>query len=176
MSAVLAPGIAERPGLAEMSGPEVDIANKNSMDQVVLSGATPAVEAAEQRARAAEAQVIRLNVSAPFHSRLMRTIEPEFRSELEAASARISADKAAVVTSNLRGGFHDPRLEALIDALTGQISRTVDWIGNMRALGAAAEHIVEVGPGRPLGRFFASLGITTASITSVKTAERALRR
>ena len=67
---------------ASWSDLEVDVANENSTDQLVLSGRAADVELA--CVRVAEllggiAQIVPLNVSAPFHSRAMRRIEPELR-------------------------------------------------------------------------------------------------
>jgi malonyl CoA-acyl carrier protein transacylase len=176
MSAVVAPKVADA-GLKELIADlGVDVANLNSLDQVVISGPAPGVEAAEKRIadKIADAEVIRLNVSAPFHSRLMRGIEAEFRGELEAAAPRFDAARAVSVTSNLRGGFHTGTATDLIDALTGQISGTVDWVANMRALSAAAPRIVELGPNRPLKRFFATLGVSITSVMNLKGAQKEL--
>lgn len=175
MSAVVATGVADA-GLKELIADlDVDVANLNSLDQVVISGAAAGVEAAEKRIaeKLPEAEVIRLNVSAPFHSRLMRGIEAEFRRELEAAAPRFDTSKATAVTSNLRGAFHTDKLEDLLDALTGQISGTVDWVANMRAL-SGAERIVELGPNRPLKRFFSTLGVSIASVMNLKSAQKEL--
>ncbi|MBE7482237.1 MAG: ACP S-malonyltransferase [Polyangiaceae bacterium] len=175
MSAVVATGVADA-GLKELIADlGVDVANLNSLDQVVISGPAPGVEAAETRIaeKLPEAEVIRLNVSAPFHSRLMRGIEAEFRRELEAAAPRFDASRATAVTSNLRGGFHTGQLGDLLDALTGQISGTVDWVANMRAL-SGSERIVELGPNRPLKRFFSTLGVSIASVMNLKGAQKEL--
>ena len=176
MSAVVASGVADAGLAALIADLGVDVANLNSLDQVVISGPAAGVEAAEKRIseQVPGVEVIRLNVSAPFHSRLMRGIEAEFRGELEAASPRFDASRATAVSSNLRGGFHTGQVGDLIDALTGQISGTVDWVANMRALSAAAPRIVELGPNRPLKRFFATLGVEIVSIMNVKQAQKGL--
>lgn len=176
MSAVVAPGVADAGVAALIADLGVDVANLNSLDQVVISGPTAGVAAAEKHIaeRIAGSEVIRLNVSAPFHSRLMRGIEAEFRQELEAAAPRFDAEKAKLVTSNLRGGFHSGELGELLDALTGQISGTVDFVANMRALAAGSPRIIELGPNRPLKRFFSTLGIEITSIMNVKGARKEL--
>lgn len=176
MSAVVASGVADAGLGALIADLGVDVANLNSLDQVVISGPAAGVEAAEKRIseQVPGVEVIRLNVSAPFHSRLMRGIEAEFRAELEAASPRFDAPRATAVSSNLRGGFHTGQVGDLIDALTGQISGTVDWVANMRALSAAAPRIVELGPNRPLKRFFSTLGVEIVSIMNVKQAQKGL--
>jgi malonyl CoA-acyl carrier protein transacylase len=176
MSAIVAPGVSEA-GLSDLiSDLGVDVANLNSLDQVVISGPVAGVDAADARIaeKLAQAEVIRLNVSAPFHSRLMRGIEAEFRRELEAVSSGFDAARATRVTSNLRGGYHSGVLDDLLTALTGQISGTVNWVANMRALSASAPRVVEVGPNRPLKRFFSTIGVEITSIMNVKTAQKGL--
>jgi [acyl-carrier-protein] S-malonyltransferase len=63
---------------------EVDLANLNSKDQVVISGKKEGVEKAveEIKQNFPVIDAVFLNVSAPFHSRLMKEIEPEFRDYL----------------------------------------------------------------------------------------------
>lgn len=176
MSAVIAEGILEQDLAAELAELAVDVANENSKNQVVVSGATAAIARAEERLAArlagTEHQVVRLNVSAPFHSRLMRGIEPELRDALTQVASRLVPQSAPRVTSNFTGGFHRPDTELVIDALTRQVSGTVRFVANMQALASVAERIVEVGPHRPLRGFFQTLGRDVASVISVKTAEK----
>jgi [acyl-carrier-protein] S-malonyltransferase/trans-AT polyketide synthase/acyltransferase/oxidoreductase domain-containing protein len=162
----------------ELADLEVDVANRNSPDQVVLSGAGLALEHAcarvEKLLRGVEHQLVPLQVSAPFHSRAMLTVEAKFGEALEAASPHMRPERASVVTSNLTGRFHLPELAPMLDALRRQIRGTVDWIANMRSLSEAATEIVEVGPHRPLRGFFKSIGRDVMSIVSVRTAEKGL--
>lgn len=178
MTAVLADGVATRDLGAALEGLEVDVANRNSRDQVVLSGLASDMERAGARVREALAgvpvELVPLTVSAPFHSRHMRVIEDEFRGVLRDALPRISPLRARCVTSNFTGGFHTGDADALVDALTRQVSGVVDWIANMDTLARAADRILEVGPHRPLKGFFKTTGREIASVVSVKTAERAL--
>lgn len=180
MVALICEGIADRDLAAEVGAFGVDVGNLNAANQVVISGPHAAVEKATESMRDVLAgtphDAVKLNVSAPFHSRMMRRIEPEFRAALEAERDGTRADLAAGVTSNLTGTFHRPEIGAVIDALTGQISGTVNWIANMHALAAVADRIFEVGPNRPLQRFFRSAGREVTSIMSVKTAEKGLAK
>lgn len=178
MAAVIADGIAER-NLAEvLAGLEVDVGNRNSPNQLVLSGEAKGVEQAcarlEQLLAGVEHQLVPLNVSAPFHSRMMRSIEPAFRAELEAAADKFNLAPATAVTSNLTGTFHLAERGSILDALTRQISGAVDWISNMRALAAAATQIYEVGPNRPLRGFFKTLGRDVTAILTAKSVDRGL--
>jgi [acyl-carrier-protein] S-malonyltransferase/trans-AT polyketide synthase/acyltransferase/oxidoreductase domain-containing protein len=180
MIAVIAEGIVERMH-GELAGVlhdlEVDAANENSPGQLVLSGAAADVERAKTRIAerlGSGVEIVPLNVSAPFHSRLMRGIEPAFRAALEEAAGELRADKTAAVTANLTGGFHGGTKASVIDALTGQISGTVRFIANMRALCDAADDLYEIGPNRPLRGFFKAMGRDITSIVSVSTADKGL--
>ena len=178
MVAVIADGIAERDLSEALAGLEVDVANRNAMNQLVLSGERGAIEQASARVEAllqgVEHKLVALNVSAPFHSRMMRGIEAEYRSVLQALGPELAPHRAGNVTSNLTGGFHVPELDPLIDALTRQLSGTVDWIANMRTLSTVASDLFEVGPNRPLRGFFKSTGRDVTAIVSVSAAEREL--
>lgn len=146
----------------------LDVANLNSPSQVVLSGPAAGVAAATP-ALEALAKVIPLDVHAPFHSRLMRGIEPAFREAL--AAETFDAPRARAVTSNFTGGFHTGEREDLVEALTRQIGGAVRWIDNMTLL-AEGGAVLEVGPGRPLTRFFKDSGHEAQSVLSVRTAEK----
>jgi [acyl-carrier-protein] S-malonyltransferase len=104
----------------------------------------------------------------------MRAIERDFRIALDEAAPHFAPERSSGVTSNLRGGFHTGLRDDLLDALEGQVSGSVNWMANMRALAVEADRILEVGPGRPLRGFFKSLGIEITSIVSCKTAEKAI--
>ena len=175
MVAVIAEGIAERDLCSVLEGLDVDVANRNSAKQIVLSGPRASIERASARLdehlKDVPHELVPLNVSAPFHSRMMRGIERELRAELEGLHTFVP-EAAAVVVSNLHGGFHRPERASIIDALTRQVSGTVDWIANMHALCGVATEIYEVGPSRPLRGFFSTLGREVTTIVSVKAAER----
>lgn len=177
MVAVTGDGIATRDLSAALAGLDVEIANENSKNQIVLSGLAADMEQARERVVAAAGtpvELVDLAVSAPFHSRRMRVIEPAFRDVLLGVAPRIDAARAKRVTSNLSGSFHTGVVDDLIDALTRQVSGTVRWIANMDAIGGVATRIFEVGPHRPLRSFFLAAGREVTSILSLKTAERAL--
>ena len=151
MVAVRAAGVAALDLASALDADGVDVANENSPDQVVLSGPQSAMDRACERTRelagAIEIEFVPLTVSAPFHSRRMRAVEADFRLALDEAAPRLSAERAAAVTSNFRGGFHTGRRDDLLDALERQIGGTVRWTANMRALLPVADRIFEVGPG-----------------------------
>ena len=177
MAAVTADGVADRDMSEHFAGLEVDVANRNSPDQIVVSGPAAAVAQASERLAAAldGVTITPLEVSAPFHSWMMRSIEPAFRAALEERAPRFSPAAATRVTCNVTGGFHTADPAALIDNLTRQISGTVDWIANMQALAGAASTVYEVGPNRPLRRFFQSAGVEARSIVTLRAARKELQ-
>jgi malonyl CoA-acyl carrier protein transacylase len=98
----------------------------------------------------------------------MRSIEGDLHATLAETAPRLVASRAANVASNLTGSFHVPTAERLIDALTRQASRPVQWIDDMQLLARSAGAIVEIGPSRPLRRFFAAIGREVVSVTSAR--------
>jgi len=175
MAAILGEGVDA--ALLRHLAPGVDLANLNAADQLVLSGAASAVDAAlaalaaHPVARAWRA--VRLDVSAPFHSRWMAGIEPAFAETLAAAAPAFTPARAAVVTSNFTGAFHTGDAAALRDALTRQISGPVRWVENMQALRAQGPtRVVELGPGRTLRPFFRTVDTAVESVFNLVTARR----
>lgn len=172
MAAVIQPGLDLELVARAAREADIDVANFNSPSQVVLSGSTEGIARASAALEAAGVRVVKLDVSAPFHSRALAVIEAEFRAALEAEAHHFDAARARAVTSNYTGGFHTGDTAALIDALTRQISGSVRWIDNMKALADGAEAIFEVGPNKPLSRFFKELGRDVTAIINVRGADK----
>ena len=168
-----------------LEGLQVDVANHNAPNQVVISGEAGAVQTATERyqdlTEGMRAKIRMLTVSAPFHSRMMAEIEPGFRSLLYDAATHWNASNSRIVASNTTGAMHDGDLEGLIDRLTRQISGTVRWVDNMQTLCALApSRIIEIGPGRPLRGFFRGMGdalgeASLDAITNLSSARRTLQ-
>ncbi len=160
-----------------IGGLAADIGNINSTRQVVLSGEAGAISEAEARLQtsldAPALRFVRLNVSAPFHSRLLEPICAPFAEILREWSSGFDVERAGCVVSNYRGGFHSGGREALIENLILQISHTVQWKQNMTFLASQAGAIWEIGPGRPLRDFFRTIGVTCTSVTNLASAEKA---
>ncbi len=165
-------GVIER----ALSGLQVDVANLNAPDQVVLSGLSTDLDTAFERIRAipelGRARAIPLKVSTPFHSRFMRGAGQAFAPLLAAASAAWRCQPAGRVASNRSGGFHEPVRERIVEALVEQVSSPVRWLDNMRALLACRTRIVEIGPSRPLRALFARLDTDVEAVTDLATAEK----
>jgi trans-AT polyketide synthase, acyltransferase and oxidoreductase domains len=169
MSAVTGGGMAAVVGLSplavgrvlalspELSG--IDVANFNSYEQTVIAGTRDALEAASPLFEDAGArQVVPLNVSAPFHSRYMVEVEPEFEKYLSGFSF---STLSLTVLSNYRGRpYRDQDIQT---NLVRQISHPVRWI-------ECIEHIMredevefeEVGNGDVLTRLVRQIQARTA--------------
>jgi [acyl-carrier-protein] S-malonyltransferase/trans-AT polyketide synthase/acyltransferase/oxidoreductase domain-containing protein len=183
MTAVLKPDLDVerlRALLAESEGIEVDLANDNSPDQVVLSGSVVELARATQRLKEdavfARGRCIPLRVSAPFHSRLMAPAADRFRPVLEEASRTWRIERAALVVCNVTGAFYAPDRAALVDALTRQIVSPVRWLDCMKTLLANADRVIEIGPGKVLTGFFKSMDVAIENVSDVAGADRVFQR
>ena len=163
-----------------MQGLVADVANINSTNQVVISGEFPALDETEKRLTQifpAEKsfRFIRLNVSAPFHSRLMKSIENRFSDTLEKFGKNSDPRNAVHVTSNFTGSFHSNDISDIRKNLVNQLSHAVHWRKNMQSLAEKTQEIYEVGPARPLRDFFRSIGVTCQSITGLAAADKCFK-
>ncbi len=123
-------------------------ANFNGAGQVVIGGDTPAIVLAEERLREAGARrVVRLPVSAPFHTRLMAPAAAKLAPHLDRASFSDlsvplwnNADAAPVRSAG------DVR-----DGLKRQVEAPVRWEEIQRGLAdSGVTSLVEVGEGKVL--------------------------
>ncbi len=125
----------------------VQPANYNAPGQIVVSGMIPGLEMVESLARDRGARVVRLSVSAPFHSRL-----------LEPAGAILSKALAGIawqpshfpVLANVDGELCSTPAE-IIPRLITQVSRPVRFQQSVeKTLTMAVDGFLEFGPGRSL--------------------------
>ncbi|MGH2875771.1 MAG: ACP S-malonyltransferase [Solirubrobacteraceae bacterium] len=143
MIAVLGAGASDRAQeIADAHG--LTVANDNSPQQVVISGARTSLPAALDHAQELGLRAMALDVTGAFHSPMMGSAVPEFERAL--AAARFEAPHCTVVSAVTAQPFTDPRRE-LADALT----MPVRWRETMLTLHElGAERFVDVGPGRVL--------------------------
>src|SRR5690242_9584915 len=123
-------------------------ANLNAPGQVVIAGATAAVERAGAAAKARGAKrVIPLAVSAPFHCALMQTAQARLEPELRAL---VTQTPRRPIVANVDA---EPKRDgpAAIEALIRQVSGAVRWEDVMRRLASeGVRTYVEVSPGAVL--------------------------
>jgi [acyl-carrier-protein] S-malonyltransferase len=134
---------------AEAAGGEVlEVANDNGGGQVVVSGATAAVNRAVEAAKAAGVKrAMLLPVSAPFHCAMM---EPAARVMEEALAKAAMAHPAVPVVANVTAApVSDP--EAIRALLVRQVTGTVRWRECVAAMVAAGcTRFAEIGAGKVL--------------------------
>jgi [acyl-carrier-protein] S-malonyltransferase len=125
----------------------VEPANYNAPGQVVVSGFVAGLEDVERRAREAGARVVRLPVSAPFHSRLLQPAEERLEEALKAARWGTAAFP---VIANVDGAWVRTEDDAY-PRLIRQVSHPVRFEPAIRELIAAGvDRFVELGPGKSL--------------------------
>ncbi|WP_428836836.1 ACP S-malonyltransferase [Streptomyces cuspidosporus] len=139
--------------LAESGLDGVDLANHNALDQFVLSGPSEQIDAARTAFEAAGARAVRLNVSAPFHSRYMRDAADEFARFLDGFALR---PPAVPVLANVDARPYSAA--TLKEGLAAQIASPVRWTDTVRGLmGHGDFEFVELGPGQVLTKLVARI-------------------
>ena len=154
---------------SEKSGKIVVPANFNGPGQVVIAGHTEAVEAAMEAAKARGGRkMMKLPVSAPFHSPLMEPAQAHMTPILGGIGF---AQPVCPLVNNV-----DARLvrepEALREGLVRQISGAVRWEATLTLLlDQGVRTFIELGPGKVLSglakRQAREAGIETSAISAI---------
>lgn len=145
------------------------IANYNAPGQIVIAGHTPAIERAEIILKEKGIKkVIRLNVSGPFHTSLLKPASDKLAMELE--NITISTPNVHVFT-NLTG----EKVENIKDTLIKQVMSPVKWeqtIKNLINLGV--DTFIELGPGKTLSSFVkkVSKGVNIYNVEDLSSLEK----
>ena len=125
-----------------------EIANDNSEGQVVISGNREAVDSFKSIAKKCGAKLtIDLNVSAPFHCKLMEDAAVKMNSEINKTS--FNQFKIPVI-SNVKAvpSNNDSEFKSL---LSEQITKTVKWRETILFMeNKGVKRIFEIGPGNVL--------------------------
>ncbi len=149
---------------ADLTGGVCVVANDNAPGQVVLSGSTTAVEAAEVGVKAAGAKrAVRLEVAAAFHSPLMQPAAAEMKRVLAEVALRTPA--VPVVANVTAGQASDPNdiRELLVRQITGRV-RWRECVTHIAAQGV--DTLLELGAGKVLAGLAKRIepGLTTYSV------------
>ena len=126
----------------------VQLANDNAPGQIVISGATGAVEKAMEIAKdKGLRKVIKLPVSAPFHCSMM---SPAAEVMAEALDGVDFADAVVPVVCNVTAA-PETKADALKANLVTQVTGRVRWRESLLAMAeGGATHFVEIGTGKVL--------------------------
>lgn len=133
---------------AAAAGGVVEAVNFNAPAQVVIAGDTAAVERACEIAKGKGAKrAMKLPVSAPFHSSLLKPASDRLRDYL--ANIPFSVPQIALINNVDVAVLTDPA--AIKDALVRQAAAPVRWVETVQKIAAdGIVDVVECGPGKVL--------------------------
>jgi [acyl-carrier-protein] S-malonyltransferase len=123
-------------------------ANYNAPDQIVIAGETARVHAAVEAAKERRmGRTVVLNVSAPFHCRMLQPAA----TRLAEALAEVTFHAFALpVIANVTARPHPSPYEVR-DLLIAQVAAPVRWTESMQyAVAQGCDTLIEVGPGKVL--------------------------
>jgi [acyl-carrier-protein] S-malonyltransferase len=123
-------------------------ANINSLEQIVISGHTAAVERGAKLARERGAKLAKvLPVSAPFHCSLMKPAQDRLETDLDALKTQ---KPVYPVVCNVEAEIVNDEQRAR-ETLVAQVTGSVKWEPSMRLLiEKGVQTFVEIGPGKVL--------------------------
>ena len=149
-------------------------ANYNAPGQIVIAGETFAAErAADALKNAGARMVVKLKVSGPFHTELLKDAANKLKKELENIS--INKWKLPVVT-NVTGSVYEG-VESVIPTLVKQVKSPVRWEETLNFLSQqGVDTFIEIGPGKVLGGFVKRTlkGVKILNVEDLKSLEKAL--
>lgn len=150
MLAIIGLGINKIERICARVDGTVEVANFNSPQQIVISGKKEEVLKAGQEAKKKGAKkVIRLEVSCPFHSSLMKPAEDKLREEIE--KVKFNPPKFPIIST--LSGQPEESAHKLKDLLKVQITASVRWVDYVKkCVDLEIKRIIEVGPGNVLTR------------------------
>ncbi|GAB2865288.1 ACP S-malonyltransferase [Pseudoduganella ginsengisoli] len=130
------------------NGEVVEPVNFNAPAQVVIAGHVAAVERACELAKAKGAKrALKLPVSAPFHSSLLKPASDRLRDYM--ANITFNAPQIPLINNVDVAIVNDPA--AIKDALVRQAASPVRWVETMQKVAAdGMTQVIECGPGKVL--------------------------
>ena len=142
--------------IADMDG--VQIANYNCPGQIVISGKKDAVEAACEKLKEAGAKrAIMLNVSGPFHSRMLTGAGEKLGTVLEKVEVHTPV---IPYVANVTAAYVTDAAEVK-PLLMKQVSSSVRWQQSVEAmLKDGVDTFIEIGPGKTLTGFMKKIDRT----------------
>ncbi len=151
----------------------IGIANYNAPNQLVISGAKEALEAAVAAAKELGARrAIPLRVAGAYHSPLMASATEKLAPLIRRATIR--APRLPFFPNVLGEEIRDP--EAIRDSLIRQVESSVRWEMTIRAIAARGiDRALEIGPGRVLAGLARSTDCGIAVISSAEDEEAFLK-
>lgn len=134
--------------MAELPGSVVEPVNFNEPTQTVIAGHTAAIDRACDIAKAKGAKrAMKLSVSAPFHSSLLKPASDRLREYME--KIEFSAPQIALINNVDVAILNDPA--AIKDALVRQAAGSVRWVETVQKMTAeGVTQVIECAPSKVL--------------------------
>ena len=153
--------VAEEIAREASAGEVCQVANDNSVGQIIISGSKSAIERAIEIAKSKGAKrAIALPVSGAFHSALMLDAQNEMKIALE--KAEIKSPIIPIVANVTAALVSDPN--QIRDLLAKQIIGSVRWRETMLFMDSqGVEEVIEIGSGKVLAGL---VGRTCANVKS----------
>ncbi len=131
----------------------IDVANYNSIKQIVISGLKEDVARSKPIFEAAEAKFFPLNVSGAFHSRYMTPARDEFKTFVDQFT--FNPPKIPVIANYTAKPYGEDDVKT---NLVEQINHSVKWSDSILYLIQKGEHdFLEIGPGNVLTGLLAKI-------------------
>lgn len=162
--------------LADLDG--VWIANYNCPGQIVISGYTKAIEKAQERLKEAGAKrVLPLNVSGPFHSKLLEAAGEKLGKYL----AKINIAKSRIPYVANYNAQYIEGVQGIRELLKNQVSASVRFEQSIKKMiSRGVDTFIEIGPGKTLSGFVKKINkevsvLNIENIEDIYTVKNALR-
>ncbi len=128
----------------------VEISNYNTNGQIVIGGYINALDKCMELIKENKGKAIKLNVSGPFHTSLLKSASDKLNEELKKIDFKGFDFK---VVSNLTAKVIENRTE-IVDILTKQVMSPVKWQQSIEfLLSEGVDTFVEIGPTKTLSNF-----------------------
>lgn len=148
---------------------DVQIANYNCPGQIVISGKKEAVETACEKLKEAGAKrTVMLNVSGPFHSKMLTGAGEKLAQVLEHVEVHTPA---IPYVANVTAAYVTDAAEVK-PLLAKQVSSSVRWQQSVEAMLAdGVDTFIEIGPGKTLAGFMRKINRTVKVLNIEKLAD-----
>lgn len=138
----------------------VSPANYNTPQQIVIGGEVAAVDQAVQLLQAAGAKrMIPLNVSGPFHTKLLEPASKQLAQEL--AKIEIKDLQVPVISNTTAKPMKQEQVKELLEKQVKSPVRFYESIEQLKQMGI--EQMIEIGPGKVLTGFLKKIDKTVAA-------------
>lgn len=138
----------------------VSPANYNTPQQIVIGGEVAAVDQAVQLLQAAGAKrMIPLNVSGPFHTKLLEPASKQLAQEL--AKIEIKDLQVPVISNTTAKPMKQEHVKELLEKQVKSPVRFYEIIEQLKQMGI--EQMIEIGPGKVLTGFLKKIDKTIAA-------------